>query len=79
MNVREYYSKDGELAPSSKGLSMGPEQWRTLVDSMEVRLLRGGQVRFRHARAGGRQGIKRINAGRGSLEGFPALMVSSRW
>ncbi|GAB4820297.1 hypothetical protein N2152v2_007343 [Parachlorella kessleri] len=36
VNVREYYSKDGELAPSSKGLSMGPEQWRTLVDSMEA-------------------------------------------
>mgnify|MGYP001057617738 CR=1 FL=1 len=37
VNVREYYSKDGELAPSSKGLSMGVEQWRTLVDNIEVR------------------------------------------
>lgn len=38
--MREYYLKDGALAPGGKGLNMAPEQWRVLTDNLEVRQAR---------------------------------------
>jgi hypothetical protein len=34
VNIREYYDKDGELAPTQKGLSLNKEQWEKLEDGL---------------------------------------------
>lgn len=34
VDVREYYTKDGELAPGSKGLAMLPDQWQALTGGL---------------------------------------------
>lgn len=35
VDVREFYEKDGQLAPGQKGLSMTPSQWQTLTAGMQ--------------------------------------------
>ncbi len=36
VNIREYYEKDGEQKPGSKGIAMPPEQWHKLAAGLGV-------------------------------------------
>ena len=36
VDIREYYDKEGALAPGSKGLSLPPAQWRALTEAMQA-------------------------------------------
>lgn len=35
VDIREYYSKDGEELPGKKGISLQPEQWKKLVEFVD--------------------------------------------
>lgn len=36
IDVREYYSKDGELVPGSKGVTLAPPAWSMLARHVQV-------------------------------------------
>ncbi len=35
INIREYYEKDGQKLPSSKGISLTVDQWNLLKDNFQ--------------------------------------------
>ena len=43
MNVREYYDKDGVLAPGFKGLALDSTQWTALCAALDALHAEAGQ------------------------------------
>lgn len=36
VNIREYYDKNGELAPGKKGIALDVEQWASLMQKLPI-------------------------------------------